>query len=769
MRRRTFKLAVFFILPVLMFGAGEISWVTVQPPLIAAGSDSKIRVTAVLDRKYVQENSVSLLEVDSTGTVLRVLAQMRDDGQNGDEQNGDGVYTAIIARYERLPTTVYLSVSVALQGAFQSTRSQTVALRAIQPGAQAQTINDIAKRLLSTDSIVAQGAVTDMAKGLGLGIYGPGGQQILRGAERGDGDFYFYDLEIPLAAELANEDQLYAIDDVLSDFRLMDIDSAALTNSAALFKVLSNALNQAVASPDDSRSFNLLLVRELGLGQANAYDMATITDPQSFMLTGLQKWLLLADVVLQEIWSYPTVTGAAFNSQPPSGFTVIAPNVQQEAFSGAIRPAAESGASTPSGGGLWGGLKVIRKSIKYAQKINEAAHALLLYRTVELTPDQKPFAFRYGVGTKQQVPASITVKVDVEKLKKLQTPQGPTYAGEVFVYDGPLSGIQMPTTENGGVQNRVSLIWDFSELAPFGDVRCEAECLNTSSNGKATFQFTPDLEAEPLGESTETFMGSISAAIDMGKSFGNDSLVSDLFVVNAKFPFTVTRHIQNWTGYLEGTISSQSDSEANTNLGSGYEYQSSYAKIVQTYRFTANGVSTTTTTSAGDSVTTIPGVFTMPVKLESYGDVYLQTHYSCSKMNSEATHTEFLDTEVNGSMSVRAPANLFIYGSASGKITISLRPSLPSAYLKTDYAISGWSTDTCEGDSQTAPIRFSGVAPIVFPEVYVDDAMLSDGFTSDNQWKYLLSSYGMSDEFSIGEHSIHWHLIQIPKQRPQQP
>jgi hypothetical protein len=741
-------------------GQTTIDNVIASPAMISAGKSTGVTVQAAITGRTPLGGSVTLLRVDSQGGNGSVIQTMRDDGQNGDAISGDGIYTARLSFSPATSDPIYLTVSAAVTGVLKRVRSNVIQIGVSSNQTQEQIIDSIATGL--GDSSTAESAITEMLKYANLGVYSSGGVAISKGAERGLGDFYLFDFEIPMLAGLAARDQSYNLDDLRGDFDICSIYIPALKDSSSFLKLLNEAARQALADPDNPTSFAMLLVRQLGLRSASPYDLSAENDPARVSLSGLQKWLLLADVTLPMIWADPATPVVAFDD-PDSAATPASAQEQSPVAKEpppTIRALAEIAPAAPSFGSLYKFFSDLKEGADMDKKFVEQMHAELLIRAIRIAPVQPEYAFQYRDSGSPATSANIQVKVtaDPETVKR--------YKAQIPPYESWLGRIKFPNTDGDAAQDEVKLQWQNADLQPHGAVTCEASCKNTSSNGIATLIFSPKEDASPVGTSTETIRGFVTVTVDFGLSaYKSDGLAHDLFKVRTRIPVIITRHVQNWTGYLQAGYSAQLDRTLTTTYANGFSKNTNFTQLIENYKFTASGTSSTVT-QMGTSITVIPGTITMPYKLLSTADLYSEATFGCDSLHVPVTSHLWENNSETAESTVVVSALMTITkrdGFDQQQIGLEILNN-GSFGITTNYETDAYFEDPCDGgDSESKPITYSGITSPVFPKINVVGE-LPDGSSSDDQWKLLLGDpANIPPDFTItGEHTYTWHLEQVP-------
>ncbi len=105
---------------------------TATPNIVTVGTSTPVLFTVSIPEPTLNSASVNLLRVDADGSST-VVAQMRDNGQNGDETPGDKVFTAVLTLTEAEPTPFGFQVSAAFRGILRRSLSPKLQFAALAP------------------------------------------------------------------------------------------------------------------------------------------------------------------------------------------------------------------------------------------------------------------------------------------------------------------------------------------------------------------------------------------------------------------------------------------------------------------------------------------------------------------------------------------------------------------------------------------------------------------------------------------------------------
>jgi hypothetical protein len=163
--------------------------------------------------------------------------------------------------------------------------------------------NLIARLATAPSPAVRLERLVDIARALNIGVYRGDGRPLNRGAERRALDFYYYDFELRVVGSALARKQLVgatpvtnSINDLVSVLNEQST-SPPLTpvTDSQLAAALTAATRASLAQPRDPKSLLPLIVRELGLRQKPAYDLARAVPADRLRFDALQRSLILAD------------------------------------------------------------------------------------------------------------------------------------------------------------------------------------------------------------------------------------------------------------------------------------------------------------------------------------------------------------------------------------------------------------------------------------------------------------------------------------------
>ncbi len=337
---------------------------------------------------------------------------------------------------------------------------------------------------------------------LNLGVYTPGGKAIVRGAERGQNDFFLYDLELRMTARALGRHEEWGISDLTSAIAGMGIKPGGepLPDNDVI-AVISDGTRAAAAKTNDPRAVLPLLVRELGLRHQPAYDTARLRSygVGRVRFDALQKLLILLDATAPILRRAGLIRGhATLDAYSNGPATSRAPAAECADVHGAPE---KEGAGAKVGEYLGEELtdkilehvsdffKRANEIAKIAEEIVDGIHGSILAYGVDvrsLGPSNQPT--HYGPpGHAANAGKELKFQIKVEMLDSL--PGVDQKCGSIvhtkFPPKGPIAG--------------VTVLWETGDLDQYGDLSCEGLVCTTETgpDGIATLTFTPKKEFLP--------------------------------------------------------------------------------------------------------------------------------------------------------------------------------------------------------------------------------------------------------------------------------
>ena len=144
----------------------------------------------------------------------------------------------------------------------------------------------------------ARAALLDLFRNLGLGVYTPGGQQVLAGSERSWKDFYLYDFQLNILA------RTQIAPSYMEYFDFMHFLGKTVTKlevpillHALLSPAISNRYRSAVDAPADPKNFLILFLDGLARRQPEPYSLGAFAhnNTERLQISPVQSLLILMD------------------------------------------------------------------------------------------------------------------------------------------------------------------------------------------------------------------------------------------------------------------------------------------------------------------------------------------------------------------------------------------------------------------------------------------------------------------------------------------
>jgi len=317
-------------------------------------------------------------------------------------------------------------------------------------------------------------ALADVMQTLRIGIYTADGMELGRGAERAPGDFYLYDFELDVLAASLAQGETWSLAEITQLLEQMGIFAEGVDLSPSeVHEVLREGMRSAHKYPSDPLSFIPLLVRELGLLQPSPYDLAADVPVESLRFDALQRWLIVADILLPVIWDkgpVADVSAAGMHLTAASRCADIG-SVAQEGWSA----------------GKWLlGLYSKAKLVTGPAVVGiDGLHGMLLAYSVEVRALEHRLKTHYGHETPgQEIHFRISVRMR-DKLPDIVVECG-WLLGVVFPHQGPIPGVTVVWTQAEGNLNQ------------HGEFACGSPCTTkTDAQGIASVVFKPKPETQP--------------------------------------------------------------------------------------------------------------------------------------------------------------------------------------------------------------------------------------------------------------------------------
>jgi hypothetical protein len=350
----------------------------------------------------------------------------------------------------------------------------------------------------------------DVMRAFNVGVYKSSGDAVVRGAERGPLDFYLYDIEVAMMSTSLGRQDSSDVSELAATLTEMGIlpDDKPISPDQ-LRNILLTVTREAFQSPDDRYSLLPLLVRELGLRRATPYDMLDNVPIENLTFNALQKFLIIADIVLPILRE---VGPAATRSNLDTGGILKTANIgDQNACDSIVGTAIKEG---------WDVGKFLilagNEFTKLAQAIIDGIHGSVLAFSVEVRAVSKYGHNTHYGHTKPGNELRFSILVNMrDELPELVIKCGWLYGVE-FPKKGPIAGVKMlwqwaPTVIGGS---------DTRNLDEHGEIICDAQtCKQTGPDGIATLVFKPKMERQPVG---------------VGLSYDDEGLVTGLALYQSR-------------------------------------------------------------------------------------------------------------------------------------------------------------------------------------------------------------------------------------------
>ena len=174
----------------------------------------------------------------------------------------------------------------------------------------------------ATTDAAREAVLLEIFAAVNLGVYTAQGAVVQRGAERGVGDFYLYDVQVKMMATALGRQQANAgsanftvdAETIGGDGMWGIYDLAAALNEwgeltpdkeftpEELYGVLVEGVQWAAQNPNEPLAFVPLLVRELGRTHAQPYDLLATPELSDVRFDAAQWFMILGDFLLPAIW-----------------------------------------------------------------------------------------------------------------------------------------------------------------------------------------------------------------------------------------------------------------------------------------------------------------------------------------------------------------------------------------------------------------------------------------------------------------------------------
>lgn len=340
-----------------------------------------------------------------------------------------------------------------------------------------------------------------------VGVYTPEGQAVVRGAERGWGDFYLYDFEVQALGENLGRDQTY---DLATVAAILETAGLQINDRAPTAEDVLSALRLAILdsrqNPEDPFSLVPLLIQEIGLQRRDSpYDLGQEQPVEQVHVDGLQVFLIIADVLLPYVYAIEPIEGPIDLGGIGGGGRLSALRPLQTEDCASI---SADNANIPSWGKLL--IRITNTAMNLVPKLRVGGRALGYAAA--------------GVVTIEAI-HGIALAVGIE-VKEMEPRVGPTHYGhgspgkqlrfrirvvnhadfgDLLVKCGWLTTVKFPPK---GPVSGVDVVWFTDGLEDHGKLDCKSgyvfSCYSTTGgDGVATLTFTPKNETPPYGQGLE--------------------------------------------------------------------------------------------------------------------------------------------------------------------------------------------------------------------------------------------------------------------------
>jgi hypothetical protein len=334
---------------------------------------------------------------------------------------------------------------------------------------------------------------------LRMGVYTSEGGEVQQGAERGPGDFYYYDFELRMmAASLGRADTSWGVQQIADTLDQVGYreDGQPFT-AGQLNQILHDATNDSLAKPEEASSLVPMLVRELGLKHDPSYDLADALDVDEARFDPLQMTLILTALTL------PVIADEGPLDAPASTLVADSNGILTAQPVGLTGPCSDF---KDEGQELWPATKFFFTAVSVVSAVAkrvvgfiDIGHGSVLAFSVQVKAleDDSEGSTHYDHGPGDPG-RNLKFRIEVRMLDDL---------GETLVDCGWLATADFPP--KGPISGvRVSFKKRFNDhlgLLDHGTLDCTGLFCsrNTDANGIATLTFDPKSETEPYGQGIE--------------------------------------------------------------------------------------------------------------------------------------------------------------------------------------------------------------------------------------------------------------------------
>lgn len=392
----------------------------------------------------------------------------------------------------------------------------------------------------TTDARVA--AIDKIMAALHVDVINPAnGAVVVPGAARSLNDAYLYTSEVrwlALGYAQRDHDDLTQLADTLDGvYPKLHVPMTEASLGGALLKVTAA---DATSSDPDSVALLPRLVWQLGLLDKPAQDLARPVPVSKIRLDPVQAWLVAAAFTLPLVYANPVPAHTASRLTALSE-GIIARGLRPDNICDDLKPLkrtvtgsaqyVETAVLTALGKASWAAF--LKTAGKYTAPLIDIVHLLITGIGIVVSSTVSPAETSLG-GPPMNFAVSVSMTL---KLPRFLVECG-WLLGDDFPGQGPLSG--------------VSVLWDNSELLPWGTISCDrAGCEKTGTDGAAREVFTPGPEEVHKG-ATVYEPGKVEALALPGSALGNKFIGTafDLLRVQEVMRWEIKHHQTGWpTGF----------------------------------------------------------------------------------------------------------------------------------------------------------------------------------------------------------------------------
>jgi len=351
------------------------------------------------------------------------------------------------------------------------------------PSPQANAL--VAAIVAAGDDEARYQALLPILDALNIGVYMGDGTPVVRGAERGEGDFYLYDIEARMLAQAIGRGEQLSVEALAGALTSLPLlAGGAAVNPDLLRQTLIEGAQASAATPAEPSSLLPLIVRQLGLTQPKPYDLFVDTAADDLAFDALQSFLILTDILLPTVAAQgPVMAGASSLLAQAEGVLKAVPGESCESIIGNVAKE-----MWPVGKWALGLIAKVGGFAAGASVTIDALHGAMLAYSVRVTALDERQGTHYGpAGHATDAGKELRFRMQVEMLDELP---------EQLIKCGWILGVEFP--KQGPIKD-ITMTWDTDGLEQHGQVICEATCKKTGEDGIATLVFRPKDEPNQDG------------------------------------------------------------------------------------------------------------------------------------------------------------------------------------------------------------------------------------------------------------------------------